>query len=155
MRRRRHVYRHHLFSRHVGANRHSRVRGATPARVRASPELQSRARAFIRRELQVFGWIARAELAGEYLFAIVNTVDLKGPSGAAQDMIADMLGRENAQVFCHELAAWLASPFKSLREWDACVQYGEVESPGEHEARSCKRRGRGRDAGGEALPGRG
>lgn len=104
----------------------------TPARVRASSELQSRARAFIRRELQVFGWIAHAELAGEYIFAIVKTVDLKGPSGAAQDMIADMLGRANSQVFCHELSSWLASPFKRLREWDEWVQYSEVNEETGH-----------------------
>ncbi|CAI4217523.1 unnamed protein product [Parascedosporium putredinis] len=48
------VYRHGLFSLHIGANKHSRYRPViTPHAFTHDPDLQSRARAFIRRELLV------------------------------------------------------------------------------------------------------
>lgn len=92
--------------------------------VREDEELQSRAKMFIRRELQVFEWAAEnAEFILEYILAMVKTIDLKGSSGAAEDMLTDFLGRENAGIFCHELAAFLRSPFSSLQSFDNFVQY--------------------------------
>ncbi|EON66937.1 hypothetical protein W97_06052 [Coniosporium apollinis CBS 100218] len=55
--RRRAVYRNKLYSLHVGSNRHSRYRDFTAASFAADANLQSRARAFLRRELRVFEFL--------------------------------------------------------------------------------------------------
>jgi hypothetical protein len=92
--------------------------------VRADEELQSRAKMFIRRELQVFEWTNdNAEFILEYILAILKTVDLKSSTGAAEDMLTDFLGRENAGIFCHEIHAFLRSPFTTLETFDGFVQY--------------------------------
>jgi len=81
---------------------------------------------FIRRELQAFEWTAsNREFILEYILAILKTMDLKSATGAAEDMLADLLGRENAQTFCHEIYAFLRSPYKSLSDFDRSVQYKE------------------------------
>ncbi|KAI4245746.1 MAG: hypothetical protein L6R40_002274 [Gallowayella cf. fulva] len=103
-------------------------------------ELIRRARKWIRRELQVFAFlgidgqeeegIARrtnnAEFLLEYIIAILKTVDIKGSGGQAEDMLQEFLGRENTQLFLHELRAWLRSPYTSLEDWDRHVQYAEA-----------------------------
>ncbi|KAK7529764.1 uncharacterized protein J3D65DRAFT_648468 [Phyllosticta citribraziliensis] len=131
--RRRYVYRHELFSRHVGANRISCYYSITPERFNNSPDLQSRARAFIRRELRVFfssdgpsaavSQTSNAEWLLEYIIAILKFHDLKGSSGAAEDMMQEFIGRQNARLFLHELGAWLRSPYTRLPDWDRHVQY--------------------------------
>jgi len=123
---RRHIYRHHLLSLHVGSNRISRFRSYTPRMVREDEELQFRAKTFIRRELQVFEWTTdNREFILEYILAILKTRDLKSATGAAEDMLTDLLGRQNAQTFCHEIHAFLRSPYKSLGDFDRQVQYTE------------------------------
>lgn len=59
--RRRHIYRHGLYSLHVGANRLSRHQTLTPASFARDAELVSRARNWIRRELRVFAFLDPAE----------------------------------------------------------------------------------------------
>ncbi|OCL06841.1 hypothetical protein AOQ84DRAFT_296225, partial [Glonium stellatum] len=54
---RRHIYQRSLYSLHVGSNRVSRYKNLTPALFASSPDLQSRARAWIRRELRVFTFL--------------------------------------------------------------------------------------------------
>lgn len=136
--RRRHVYRHRLYSLHVGSNRISRFRNVTPQLFSADAELQSRARKWIRRELEVFTFLQpdaeeagssrranNAEFLLEYIVAILKTVDIKGSSGQAEEMLQEFLGRENARLFLHELNAWLRSPYSNLQDWDRHVQYRE------------------------------
>ncbi|KAH0609563.1 uncharacterized protein H6S33_013049 [Morchella sextelata] len=128
IRRRRHVYKHHLLSRHIGNNAYTRFHSPTPQHFRRSPALVSRARTFLRRELQVFPWLDDdREYVLEYITAILKCIDLRGAEGAAEDMIADFVGRENAQVLVHELYAWVRSPFERLVQFDSFVQYNEVE----------------------------
>ena len=92
--------------------------------VRDDPELQARAKMFLRRELRVFEWTnENAEFVLEYIMAILKTVDLKAANGAAEGMLADFLGKENAGVFCHEVHAFLRSPYTRLEDWDRAVQY--------------------------------
>lgn len=136
---RRRVYRLQLYSLHVGSNRLSRFRDLTPQLFRRDDELISRARKWIRRELQVFEFlnadgvgeagVARrtnnAEFLLEYIVAILKTVDVKGSAGQAEDMLQEFLGRDNTRLFLHELRAWLRSPYLSLEDWDRNVQYGE------------------------------
>ncbi len=104
---RRRVYRLGLYARHVGANRHSRYyRELTPQLFAQDPDLVSRARAFLRRELQVF-WDGggethtppgrpvtvpsrtanNVEFLIEYIVAILQTVDLQASSGQAEELL--------------------------------------------------------------------
>ncbi|KAL7922347.1 hypothetical protein ACQKWADRAFT_293214 [Trichoderma austrokoningii] len=144
------VYRHKLFSLHVGSNRRqptaSRYDELSLERFAAEPELLSRARKWLRRELRVFRFIqhddedaetphdsetnlasrtrrVKADFLVEYIVAILRTMDTQGSTGQAENMIQEFLGRQNTQILLHELRAWLRSPYRSLREWDRVVQY--------------------------------
>ncbi|KAI0397538.1 hypothetical protein F5Y17DRAFT_347531 [Xylariaceae sp. FL0594] len=152
------IYRKGLYSLHVGANPLSRHRDITPATFESEPELVSRARAWLRRELQVFEFLRcssptpaptpsttngeggdavtrrrrrrqdNAEFLLEYIVAILKTVDIKGSQGAAEDMLAEFLGRDNARLLLHELRAYLRSPW-SMEVWDRKVQYPTSPPP--------------------------
>lgn len=114
--RRRAVYSQQLYSLHVGSNRVSRFRDLTPELFNRDEELVSRARKWMRRELQVFGFLNpdhsngtsdrranNAEFLLEYIVAILKTVDIQGSGGHAEDLIQEFLGRENTRLFLHEL----------------------------------------------------
>ncbi|KAH8819554.1 RING finger domain protein [Xylogone sp. PMI_703] len=141
--RRRYIYRNQLYSLHVGSNRVSRFRDLTPQLFSRDAELISRARKWIRRELQVFEFLSpgvssstnpasndrrgsNAEFLLEYIIAILKTVDIQGSNGQAEDMLQEFLGRDNTRLFLHELRAWLRSPYNSLHDWDRNVQYNET-----------------------------
>ncbi|GAB1317523.1 hypothetical protein MFIFM68171_07733 [Madurella fahalii] len=153
--RRRRIYRHKLYSLHVGSNRVSQYRPPpTPTIFSSTPYLVSRARLWIRRELQVFSFLsedadpdstrdsnhptdrdrlrrrANAEFLLEYIIAILKTVDLQGSAGQAEAMLSDFLGRDHARLFLHELRCWLRSPCRSLADWDREVQYPDPEEVG-------------------------
>lgn len=143
IRRRREVYRQGLFSLHVGSNRISRFQELTPAMFSRDTELVSRARNWIRRELQVFEYLHpanrsessrdavrgnNAEFLLEYCIAILKTVNIRDASGQAEDMLQEFLGRQNARLFLHELSSWLRSPYSSLEAWDRHAQYNENPS---------------------------
>lgn len=144
--RRRHVYRNRLYSLHVGSSPASRYRDISPQLFNTDSELQSRARAWLRRELQVFEFLHddngshpedgnagsedgrrrrqnNAEFVLEYVIAILKTVDIQESSGHAEELLSDFLGRENCRVFLHELRNFLRSPY-SMDAWDRHVQYG-------------------------------
>ena len=136
--RRRHVYREKLFSLHVGSNRLSKFKDFTQHDFATSDELQARARKWIRRELQVFDFLSadapassgrpqrraeNAEFLLLYIISILKTVDIKGSSGKAVDLLGSYLGEENARLFLHELEAFLRSPFVNLEDFDRHVQY--------------------------------
>ncbi|KAI0409128.1 hypothetical protein F4802DRAFT_233593 [Xylaria palmicola] len=138
--RRQQIYRNRLYSLHVGSNPRSRYRDITPALFQSEPELVSRARAWLRRELQVFEFLRtpssprssedaltrrranNAEFLLEYIIAILKTVDVRGSQGAAEDMLSEFLGRENTRLLLHELRSFLRSPW-SIEAWDREVQY--------------------------------
>ncbi len=135
--RRRNIYRNQLLSLHVGTNRISRYRDLQPQSFRDDVILLSRARKWIRRELQVFDFLNpdcadagggrrranNAEFLLEYIVAILKTTDIKGSGGHAEELIKDFLGRTNTRIFLHELQAWLRSPYHYLGDWDRAVQY--------------------------------
>ncbi|KFY20743.1 hypothetical protein V491_03464, partial [Pseudogymnoascus sp. VKM F-3775] len=162
------VYAQNLYSLHVGTNRISRFRDFTPQSLSASPELQSRARTWIRRELRVFAFLHptdteegggrptrradNAEFLLEYIMAVLKTVDVQGAAGQAEELLREFLGREHARLFLHEVRAWLRSPYARLEDWDRNVQYavpvkvGEGGRDGESSERGRRgRRGRGGD----------
>lgn len=135
--RRKEVYRKNLYSSHVGSNRLSKYKDLTPGAIASDEEHVSRARKWIRRELKVFEFLNpgereecgsskranNAEFLLEYIVAILKTVDIKGASGQAEDMLQEFLGRDTTRLFLHELGAWLRSPYDSLENWDRHVQY--------------------------------
>ncbi|KAH7138328.1 hypothetical protein B0J11DRAFT_12841 [Dendryphion nanum] len=136
--RRRFVYKEKLFSLYVGANRLSAYRNLTPQMIAESPDIQSRARMFIRRELRVFRFLynepentpststttsSNAEWLLSYMISILKNVDIKASDGHAEDLLTDFLGRDNARLFLHELNVWLRSPYTKLEDWDRHVQY--------------------------------
>ncbi|MCJ1392968.1 hypothetical protein MMC18_005840 [Xylographa bjoerkii] len=137
--RRKQIYRDQLYSLHVGSNRVSRFQDLTPQRFTRDSELISRARKWIRRELQVFDFLSpnagnnnsivgragNVEFLLEYVVAILKTVDTKGSGGQAEDILQEFLGRDNTRLFLHELRAWLRSPYVALEVWDRNVQYNE------------------------------
>ena len=142
LRRRRHVYQRRLFSLHVGSNRFSGYQDITPEVIANSPELQSQARAFIRRELRVFSFLHRAsegppangpttssnaEFLLSYIISILKMVDVKASNGHAEHLLTEFLGRENSILLLHELNAWLRSPYTKIDEWDQNVQYNEED----------------------------
>ncbi|KAF8866159.1 hypothetical protein BDZ45DRAFT_700781 [Acephala macrosclerotiorum] len=144
--RRREVYRNQQYSLHVGSNRVSRFKDLTPSMFTQDAELVSRARKWIRRELQVFSFLSpdssaasgssgdrranNAEFLLEYIIAILKTVDIQGSAGQAEEMLKDFLGRENTRLFLHEMRSWLRSPYTSLEDWDRNVQYHLGMGPG-------------------------
>ncbi len=146
--RRRGVYRDQLYSLHMGTNRYSRYKVLSPQLFETDADLVSRARNWIRRELQVFEFLSapqdsdaavarrranNAEFLLEYIIAILKTVDTQGSQGQAEDMLQEFLGRENTRLFLHELRSYLRSPYTSLDAWDRNVQYdtsmGEPAGP--------------------------
>jgi Ring finger domain len=159
--RRRYIYGNQLFSLHVGSNRLSRFRDLTPELFSNDAELVTRARKWIRRELQVFEFLTpdassssdrranNAEFLLEYIIAVLKTVDTQGSNGQAEDMLQEFLGRENTKLFLHELRAWLRSPYISLEDWDRNVQYNEegIAKASESSNPGREVRGRGRDRG--------
>lgn len=139
--RRKHIYAHNLYSLHVGSNRLSRFRDLSSHQFTHDTELISRARKWIRRELQVFTFLNgdgdspqagatkranNAEFLLEYIIAILKSVDIKGSSGQAEEMLQEFLGREHTRLFLHELRAWLRSPYTQLADWDRWVQYSDT-----------------------------
>ncbi|KAL8375900.1 hypothetical protein RB595_007159 [Gaeumannomyces hyphopodioides] len=165
--RRRRVYRLRLFSLHVGTNRITRYTDLTPRMFDSDPELVSRARMWIRRELRVFGFLCassterpsgsggtrsartlsnNAEFLLEYIVAILRTVDINGSRGQAEEMLQEFLGQEHTRLFLHELRSWLRSPYTTLENWDAHVQYDETKStPAAAVQRSSGEDSRGRE----------
>ena len=137
---RRRIYARGLYSLHVGTNRLSRYQDLNPQLFQRDEQLVRRARNWIRRELQVFDFLNNdseveegisrrtnnAEFLLEYIVAILKTVDLKGSSGQAEEMLQEFLGRNNTRLFLHELKAWLRSPYASLEQWDRHVQYADT-----------------------------
>jgi hypothetical protein len=141
--RRRQVYEHRAYSLHVGSNRLSRYRNLNLQAFHQDPTLLHRAKIWIRRELQVFEFLnsnsapeepskrraRNAEFLGEYILAIIKSIDIKGSSGQAEELLQEFIGRENARLFFHELENWLRSPYEKLRDWDEAVQYDKGALP--------------------------
>jgi len=153
--RRRNVYRLQMYSLHVGSNRRTARyrshRDLTPQLFESDPGLVSRARAWLRRELQVFEFLHapavstaqsssdamtrrranNAEFLLEYIIAILKTVDMQGSQGQAEGMLTDFLGRDNARLLLHELRSFLKS-CSSIEAWDREVQYPRQQRKRRH-----------------------
>lgn len=144
--RRRHVYKHALYSLHIGDNHISGFLSFTPRDFAISPALQRKARIWIRRELQVFQFLdnsssqptvpdrpvargfVNAEFLLEYMIAMLRNVDIRGADGRAEGLLTEMLGRSYARLFLHELDSWMRSPLTRIKDWDNLVQYESAPS---------------------------
>ncbi|CZT15265.1 uncharacterized protein RCC_12314 [Ramularia collo-cygni] len=121
--RRRHVYRHRLYSLHVGSNCLSGYKDFSPDDYTRSPELQSRTRTFLRRELQVFTFLGNRDFLIEYIIAVLKKYHVKSADGRAEELLREFLGEANSKLLLHELQMWLRSSLPTLRAWDAKTQY--------------------------------
>lgn len=153
IRTRRAVYRRNLYSLHVGSNRRqppaTRHREfLTPEMFMAEPELVSRAKMWLRRELRIFEFLFtdgsdslkngnpvrrhrtyNEDYLIEYIIAVLKTLDTQGSAGQAEALVREFLGREYTSLFLHELRAWLRSPYGALSAWDRAVEYAENAVP--------------------------
>ncbi|KAK5107160.1 hypothetical protein LTR62_001685 [Meristemomyces frigidus] len=125
------VYQQRTYAKHIGSNHVSQYRDFTPLSFTKSPDLQSRARAFLRRELQVFSFLdgilerrgGTRDYLIEYIVAVLKSHEMKAANAHAEGLVAEFLGETNAKQLLHELEAWLRSPYERLEQWDRCVQY--------------------------------
>lgn len=134
--RRRNIYAKGLFAKHVATNRYTGYKPPpTPAQISASIELQRRARAFLRRELQV--WVnLDIEFLINYIISLIKMLDLRSESGIK--LLADLLDpsipyseetrKPNTEHLAHELYSFLRSPFQQLEGYDEVVQYDSSSS---------------------------
>ncbi|KAJ7123880.1 hypothetical protein C8R43DRAFT_1135918 [Mycena crocata] len=129
--RRRWIYEHDLYAKHVASNSYTRYRPyPTPAQFAASPDLISRTIMFLRRELQV--WVnLDVEFLTTFIISIMKAIDIRSES--AVKLLSEFLdldapyvegGRHvNAEHFAHEVYTFVRSPYKDLFIYDTVVQY--------------------------------
>lgn len=134
---RRRVYENNMRCTYVGSNAITGYRSITARTVAQDPQLVSKAKRWLRRELQVFDFLCpcvpwspsssdrtiNAEYLLEYIVSLLKSIDIKDSGGQAESLLAEHIGRRHAQVFLHELESWLRSPYDSLGDWDDNVQY--------------------------------
>ncbi|KAF9352409.1 hypothetical protein BGX26_009770 [Mortierella sp. AD094] len=148
---RRHVYRHRLFVKHIGANRISGFQQITPETFRIFPHKLDRLTPWIRRELQAILSLTYQptsdsssltsdtsgmehgqrqdadrglELIREYITAVLKRHDLQ--TDQAQDLLRDFL-YEHTEQFVHELMGFARSPY-SIDAYDKVAQYDSPPS---------------------------
>ncbi|KAF8622047.1 hypothetical protein AX15_007330 [Amanita polypyramis BW_CC] len=129
--RRRWIYRHHLYAKHVASNGFTRYKPyPSPAQFSASQDLISRTTSFVRRELQVWPNLD-VEFLTTFTISIMKSIDVRSES--AVKLLAEFLdmdtpyveGRRhvNAEHFAHEVYSFVRSPYKDLFVYDDVVQY--------------------------------
>ncbi|KAN0062956.1 hypothetical protein ACQY0O_004778 [Thecaphora frezii] len=115
--RRKNVYRNGAYALHVGSNRYTRFRAApTPSQIAASPTIQQRLAAFVRRELYVWPNLD-VEFLTTYTVSIMKSLDVQRDEALA--LLVEFLGPEGAHHFAHEVTAFLRSG-REMKEYDAC-----------------------------------
>ncbi|KAI0773089.1 hypothetical protein BD413DRAFT_472823 [Trametes elegans] len=127
---RRWVYRHGLYAKHVASNPYTRYRPfPTPAQFASSQDYISRATIFIRRELRVWTGLD-VEFLTTFTVSLMKSLDIR--SEPAVKLLAEFLdmeaeaelARTNAEHFAHELYCYLRSPYRDLTAYDNNVQVG-------------------------------
>ncbi|EIW78019.1 hypothetical protein CONPUDRAFT_75758 [Coniophora puteana RWD-64-598 SS2] len=129
--RRRWIYSHLLYAKHVASNSFTRYRPfPTPAQFASSPDLISRMTAFLRRELRVWPDLD-IEFLTTFTISLMKSIDIRSES--AIKLVAEFLDmdapyiegnrHENAEHFAHEIYCYLRSPFRDLNVYDSAVQY--------------------------------
>ncbi|SCV73288.1 BQ2448_7214 [Microbotryum intermedium] len=121
--RRRFVYRHGLFAKHVASNRYTGFKPFGPEKLNNNA-FKNKVLVFVRRELQVFPSVDIAFLT-TYILSIASQIDLR--SAAAIRLLADFVPQEQAEHLAHEIVTFARSPFDKLEDYDRFVQYGRPE----------------------------
>ncbi|KAL4249007.1 hypothetical protein ABKN59_006410 [Abortiporus biennis] len=138
---RRWIYRHNLYAKHVASNPYTRYRPLpTPSQFAANPDLITRATIFVRRELRVWGCLD-VEFLTTFTISLMKSLDIR--SEPAIKLLAEFLDmdsdhdlqvvghnggpRSNAEHFAHELYCYLRSPYRDLTVYDSVVQYDVPE----------------------------
>ncbi|KAF9222199.1 hypothetical protein BS17DRAFT_796672 [Gyrodon lividus] len=127
--RRRWIYQHDLYAKHVASNPYTRYRPfPTPAQFSASPDLISRMTTFLRRELRVWPNLD-VEFLTTFTISLMKSIDIRAQS--AVKLLSEFLdldapyveGRHvNAEHFAHEIYCYLRSPYRDLNIYDKVVQ---------------------------------
>jgi E3 ubiquitin-protein ligase Topors len=118
--RRKLVYHHRVFAKHVGANPRSNYRPVTPDAFRQSPARLQRLRPWLRRDLRaVLGEEEDVELL--VLFIEGALVRYSMQEQRTVDVLLPYLG-DRTEQFIHELVSFARSPFE-LDTYDRLVQY--------------------------------
>jgi len=148
------VYRHRLYAKHVASNPYTRYKPCpTPAQFSASQDLITRATIFVRRELRVWGCLD-VEFLTTFTVSLLKSIDIR--SEPAVKLLSEFLDldsehelqvvsrndspRANAEHFAHELYCYLRSPYRSLAAYDSSVQYDPpVDVPPPHQEASSRR----------------
>ncbi|EEY17496.1 RING finger domain-containing protein [Verticillium alfalfae VaMs.102] len=143
LRHRRFVYRNQLYSLRVGSNRVSRYRELTPHMFATDAELVSRARMFLRRELQVFEFLAPTSdtstaAAADQAAAERDPVRRRRANNAEflleaawarpRNSFRSFSGGRTQGCCCTSCARGLRSPYMALENWDNAVQYPELRA---------------------------
>ncbi|KAK2462172.1 hypothetical protein APHAL10511_005804 [Amanita phalloides] len=128
---RRWIYRHHLYAKHVASNTFTRYKPyPSPAQFSASQDTMSRTTTFIRRELQVWPNLD-VEFLTTFTISIMKAIDIRSES--AVKLLAEFLDMHspyiegcrhvNAEHFAHEVYCFVRSPYRDLFVYDEAVQY--------------------------------
>ncbi|KAH9056293.1 hypothetical protein EDB87DRAFT_1566736 [Lactarius vividus] len=145
--RRRWIYQHNLYAKHVASNKYTRYRPyPTPAQFTASQDLISRTTVFLRRELQVWpnadvearlspvSFVVDTNTYVQFLvtfvISLMKSIDIRSES--AIKLLAEFLDMDtsyipgerhvNAEHFAHEIYCYLRSPYRDLSVYDSVVQ---------------------------------
>ncbi|KAF7290813.1 Ring finger domain protein [Mycena indigotica] len=128
---RRWIYEHGLYAKHVASNSHTRYRPyPTPAQFTASHDTIARTIMFLRRELRV--WVnLDVEFLTNFTISLMKAIDIRSES--AVKLLAEFLDLDapyvegerhvNAEHFAHEVYSFVRSPYKDLFVYDDVVQY--------------------------------
>ncbi|KAH7925994.1 hypothetical protein BV22DRAFT_1010068 [Leucogyrophana mollusca] len=128
--RRRWLYEHDLYAKHVASNSFTRYRPyPAPSQFSASPDLISRMTAFLRRELQVWPNLD-VEFLTTFTISIMKSIDIRSES--AVKLLSEFLDMDapyveghrhvNAEHFAHEIYSYLRSPYRDLNTYDSLAQ---------------------------------
>ncbi|KAG5732766.1 hypothetical protein E4T56_gene2831 [Termitomyces sp. T112] len=131
---RRWIYHHNLYAKHVASNAYTRYRPyPTPAQFAASKDLIKRTTIFLRRELQVWDNID-VEFLTTFAISLMKSIDIRSES--AVKLLAEFLDLDvpyveggryvNAEHFAHEVYSFVRSPYRDLFVYDSVVQYDTV-----------------------------
>ncbi|KAI0690369.1 hypothetical protein BC835DRAFT_1281137, partial [Cytidiella melzeri] len=127
---RRWIYRHGLYAKHVASNPYTRYKPfPTPAQFASNPDLISRATIFVRRELRVWDSLD-VEFLTTFTVSLMKSIEIRSESAIkllAEFLDMDTNERTNAEHFSHELYCYLRSPYRDLARYDAVVQYDTPE----------------------------
>ncbi|KAJ3320237.1 hypothetical protein HDU76_000354 [Blyttiomyces sp. JEL0837] len=119
---RRYIYQHGLYAKHVGSTLNSRYRnGVTPEMFKKDSGLRSRVMAWVRRELQVLMRDYDVEFLRDFVVAVMERFDLQ--TERAVQLLRPYF-MEHTEHFVHELICFCRSPF-AVDAYDKVVQYDE------------------------------